>query len=142
MKQPPLDSRTLQNVFFLLLLAQLAFLGVVWTFLRSGHLFYFDVTNLYHWAVPIGIIGLDFIAWNLFQQRIYSQEKEAELIDKIQEVQGAYIVLWVMVQIGTFLLLVFSILEKNDYFIALSIAQIIFYTTLRPRLFNFLDELS
>lgn len=142
MKQPPLDPRSLQNIFVLLLLAQLAFLGVVLVFLRSSNDFIFDATNLYHWAIPIGILGLDVISWNLFQQKISSSEEDAELLDRVHQVQGAYIVLWVMVQIGTFLLLVFSILEANDYFILLSIGQIIFYITLRPRLFNFLDEVG
>lgn len=142
MKQPPLDPRSLQNIFVLLLLAQLAFLGVVLVFLRSSNDFIFDATNLYHWAIPIGILGLDVISWNLFQQKISSSEEDAELLDRVHQVQGAYIVLWVMVQIGTFLLLVFSILEANDYFILLSIDQIIFYITLRPRLFNFLDEVG
>lgn len=142
MKQPPLDPRSLQNIFVLLLLAQLAFLGVVLVFLRTDNELLFDFTNLYHWAVPIGILGLDIISWNLFQQKISTSESDAELLDKVHQVQGAYIVLWVMVQIGTFLLLVFSILEENDFFIVLSIAQIIFYITLRPRLFNFLDEMG
>ncbi|NVK27181.1 MAG: hypothetical protein HWE14_04000 [Flavobacteriia bacterium] len=140
MKQPPLDPRSLQSIFLLLLFAQMAFLGVVLLFLREDNEFVFEYTNLFHWALPLGILGLDIIAWNTFQSRISSEGENADMIDRVNNLQGAYIVLWVMVQVGTFVLLVFSILEQNDYFILLSLAQIIFYVTLRPRLFDFLTE--
>lgn len=140
MKQPPLDPRSLQSIFLLLLFAQMAFLGVVLLFLREDNQFIFELSNLFHWALPLGILGLDIIAWNTFQSRISTEGENADMIDRVNNLQGAYIVLWVMVQVGTFVLLVFSILEQNDYFILLSLAQIIFYVTLRPRLFDFLTE--
>ncbi len=142
MRQPPLDPRTLQSIFLLLLFAQMAFLGVILVFLRSENIFTFDFQNLYHWGVPIGIIGLDVVSWNLFQQKISTDTEDSDMLEKVHRVQGAYIILWVMVQIGTFLLLIFSLLEENDYFILLALAQMAFYMTLRPRLFNFLDEMS
>ncbi len=142
MKQPPLDPRTLLNIFLLLLFAQLAYLGVVLLFLRDGFILNFDYTNLFHWAIPLGVIGLDYVAWNVFQQRIDNSSEESDILERIHALQGGYIVLWVMVQVGTFLLLTFSLLEQNDYFILLGIGQIIYYGTLRPRLFNFLDEPS
>lgn len=140
MKQPPLDPRSLQSIFLLLLFAQMAFLGVVLLFLREDNQFIFELSNLFHWALPLGILGLDIIAWNTFQSRISTEGENADMIDRVNNLQGAYIVLWVMVQVGTFVLLVFSILEQNDYFILLSLVQIIFYVTLRPRLFDFLTE--
>ncbi|KAB2814234.1 hypothetical protein [Phaeocystidibacter luteus] len=118
----------------------MAFLGVVLLFLREDNQFIFELSNLFHWALPLGILGLDIIAWNTFQSRISTEGENADMIDRVNNLQGAYIVLWVMVQVGTFVLLVFSILEQNDYFILLSLAQIIFYVTLRPRLFDFLTE--
>lgn len=141
MKQPPLDSRSLQSIFMLLLLAQLAFLGVVLTFMRESNSFLFQVNNLFHWALPVGIVALDMVATTAFKQRLAGLNDERELLDKINGLQGAYIVLWVMVQAGTFLLLGFAILESNDYYILLAVAQILYYITLRPRLFNFSEEL-
>ncbi len=142
MRQPPLDPRTLLNVFILLFFAQLAFLGVTLLFLRSGYSFVFNPSDIFHYAIPLGVISLDYVAWNVFQRRINSASEENDIIERVNNLQAGYIVLWVMVQVGTFLLLTFSILEKNDYFILLSLGQIIYYSTLRPRLFNFLDELG
>lgn len=140
MRQPPLDPRTLQSIFLLLFIAQLAFLGVIILFMREGNEFIFEWSNVFHWALPIGVFALDRVSWRIFQQRIFSSEENDDMLDRVNNLQGAYIVLWVMVQVGTFLLLIFAMLKNNDYYILLGIVQIIFYSFLRPRLFNFLDE--
>lgn len=140
MRQPPLEPRVLQSVFMLLLVAQLAFLGIVLVFLRENNEFIFDALNLYTWAIPLGIVGLDYVAWHVFNQKISSIREEQDMLERVHILQGAYIVQWVMVQAGTFLLLTFSLLEMNDYYIALSLAQILYYSTLRPRLFNFSED--
>lgn len=141
MRQPPLEPRVLQNIFMLLLFAQLAFMGIVLMFLREPNSFNFDFTNLSHWAMPVGIVALDLVSWKTFKQKIGDMTEEQDIIDRVNVLQGAYIILWVMVQAGTFLLLTFSIVEENDYFILLAVAQILFYVTLRPRLFNFSEQL-
>lgn len=140
MKQAPLDPRSLQNIFYLLLLAQLAFTGVVAVLLNEDSQFIFDTTNLFHWMMPLGIIGLDYIAWRVFQQKVNDGAEEDELIDRVHALQGAYIIQWVMVQAGTFLLLTFAITESNNYYVILAIGQIIYYSTLRPRLLNFIED--
>ncbi|KAB2817899.1 MAG: hypothetical protein EP346_01725 [Bacteroidetes bacterium] len=125
----------------LLLFAQLAFLGIVLMFLREPNHFIFNFTNLAHWAMPIGVVALDWVSWNTFKQKVGDMTEEQDIIERVNVLQGAYIILWVMVQAGTFLLLTFSIVEENDYFILLAVAQILFYITLRPRLFNFSEQL-
>ncbi|GGH72979.1 hypothetical protein GCM10011318_17510 [Phaeocystidibacter marisrubri] len=91
--------------------------------------------------MPIGVVALDWVSWNTFKQKVGDMTEEQDIIERVNVLQGAYIILWVMVQAGTFLLLTFSIVEENDYFILLAVAQILFYITLRPRLFNFSEQL-
>lgn len=141
MRQNPLESRVLQSIFMWLLFAQLAFLGLVMLFLRESFSFHFSATSLIHWSVPIGVYLLDFTAWKSFKQKVSELSDFREIIEKVTALQSAYILLWVMVQAGTVFLLVFALLQENDYFVLLAVAQIMYFITLRPRLFNFSEEL-
>lgn len=142
MRQPPLEPRVLNSIFMLLLFAQLAFLGAVLAFLREGNELSLDFTQMFTWAIPLGIFGLDYIAARVFQQKLASLKEEQDILDRINALQAAYIVQWVMVQAGTFLLLVFSMLEMNDYYIVLALAQILYFSTLRPKLYSFTEDMG
>ena len=64
-----------------------------------------------------------------------------ELFTKLEILTKIHIWRWVLVQLGTLILLTYTLIEGNFYYFILPLLNIVYFFTLRPKIFGLAGEL-
>ena len=132
---PNYDPRMLQNIFLFMLIGQVVlFLMALYQLSSSNSGFIFNPSNVISYSLPIMVILSNFIADRIYKQQFNRISEIEDLNEKMKTIQQAHIIQWAIVEGGTLVLLVFAILESNHYYSSLAFLNIIYFTTLRPKI--------
>jgi len=134
--RPAYDPKSLQIIYFALLAFQIAFLLICMVVIEPAY-FEYKIQDLTYSAIPILAIIIAFLGNRYFAQGFKNLVMETEINQSLQRLTTIHIVRWAMVEAGTFMLLAATINTSNHYFTAFAMANIAYFITLRPRLFNF-----
>ena len=138
---PQYDPRMLNNIFIFFLLGQIALaIAVIYYINSDGALFNFDPQDIPTFSLPIMVLSTNFIAHKIFQQQFNRIADIEDLQKKMQVVQLAHVIEWIMVGVGTLLLLVFAQIESNHFFSVLAVFNILYFFTLRPKILMLNEE--
>jgi hypothetical protein len=132
---PNYDPRTLQLIYFALLGSQVFFLFLV-LFTTENPSFFYNMSDFLYTLIPIVALVLDVVASRMFNKGIQNLTT-TDLQTSFQRLTSLHIIRWAMVEGASFLLLVFALSTENHFFTAFAVVNIIFFATLRPRLFTF-----
>jgi hypothetical protein len=132
---PNYDPRTLQLIYFALLGSQVFFLFLV-LFTTENPSFFYNMSDFLYTLIPIVALVLDVVASRMFNKGIQNLTT-TDLQTSFQRLTSLHIIRWAMVEGASFLLLVFAMSTENHFFTAFAVVNIIFFATLRPRLFTF-----
>ena len=133
----PYDPRTLSNIFFFLLFGQVVLFLVVWFQIKSqSAIFTFNPNDVFVFALPVMIALSNIIAHKIFNQQFNKLASIKDIDEKLQHITRAHLIQWALVEGGTLLLLVFALLETNQYYITLAFINILYFTMLRPKIYN------
>jgi len=132
----PYDPRLLHVIYTVLLLMQLMLISVVMYVAgdKVGVSFnYRDLTQITVPLIAISLVGLGRRIWKNGMEQI---SREEELADKLQILTRIHVYQWAMVQFGTIVLLTYTLVEANFYYFIFSLVNIIYFFTLRPKIFS------
>lgn len=132
---PQYDPRTLQLLFFAFLGTQIFFLFMVLITVEAP-VFGYQLRELSFTLIPAAALAADIIGTRIFTKGIQSLTT-LDMQTSFQRLTTLHLIRWAMVEGGTFLLLVFTLITNNHFFTPFAIVNIIFFATLRPRLFTF-----
>ena len=133
---PGYDPRNLQIIFIALLFTQLVLFV-------SGMMLLEDADFIYHYktvsftAIPLAALILDFIANKVFTNGFQKLSQEKEIEESLNKLNRIHIIRWILVEAATFLLLIFTVVTNNHFFSAFAAINIVYFYTLRPKLFTF-----
>jgi len=130
------DPKNLQVIFGAFLLAQLIFLSLSFYVIESPDFFY-KLDDLMFTIVPLVAIGLDIIANRIFINGFNKLTQERDLEKSMQKLNSIHVLRWGIVETATFMLIFFSIITANHFFTAFAAANIVYFYTLRPKIFTF-----
>lgn len=94
---------------------------------------YQDLTQITVPIIAITLVGLGRRIWKNGMEQISNEE---ELSDKLQILTRIHVYQWAMVQFGTIVLLTYTLVEANFYYFIFSLVNIIYFFTLRPKIFS------
>ena len=138
---PQYDPRMLNNIFLFFLVGQIALaIAVIYYINSNGALFNFNPQNIPTFSLPIMVLSTNFIARKIYQQQFNRIAEIEDLQKKMQIVQLAHVIEWIMVGVGTLLLLIFAQLEGNHFFSVLAVFNILYFFTLRPKVLMLNEE--
>ena len=138
MKKPlPYDPRSLHLIYSSLLLLQLVVTSVVLYAAQENAVITFDIKRLTNTAAPV-VAGLNafFGKW-IWTRGMQQLSTEEELEDKLRTLTKMHIWQWVVVQFATILLLSCTLIEANFFYFIFALVNIIYFITLRPKIFTF-----
>lgn len=137
----PYDPRYLHLIFSALLMTQLVLTSVVlYVSSESASIFLLPFAgNTY--AIP----GIAFVllllgryVWNNGMREISTKDN---LFEKLEILTKIHIWRWVLVQLGTLILLTYTLVEGNFYYFIFALVNIVYFFTLRPKIFGLAGEL-
>ena len=132
---PQYDPRMLNNIFIFFLVGQIVLaIAVIYNVNDNGAVFQFNPRDIPVFSLPLMVLSTNFLGRKIFQQQFNRISEIEDLGKKMQVIQLAHIVEWIMVEVGTLLLLVFAQLEGNHYFSVLALFNILYFITLRPKI--------
>jgi len=132
---PQYDPKTLQILFFAFLGSQIFFLFLA-IFTIDEPVFGYLLSDITYTLIPAAALIADIVGTRIFSKGIQSLTT-TDLQASFQRLTSLHIIRWALVEGGTFLLLVFTLITGNHFFTAFALVNIIFFATLRPRLFTF-----
>jgi len=138
MKKPiPYDPRSLHLIYSSLLLLQLVVTSVVLYTAQENAVITFDIQRLTNTAAPV-VAGINafFGKW-IWARGMQQLSTEEELEDKLRTLTKVHIWQWVIVQFATILLLSYTLIEANFFYFIFALVNIIYFMTLRPKIFTF-----
>jgi len=138
MKKPiPYDPRSLHLIYSSLLLLQLVVTSVVLYTAQENAVITFDIHRLTNTAAPV-VAGINafFGKW-IWARGMQQLSTEEELEDKLRTLTKVHIWQWVIVQFATILLLSYTLIEANFFYFIFALVNIIYFITLRPKIFTF-----
>ena len=139
-EQKPYDPRYLHLIFSALLMIQLVLTSVV---LYVGS----ESANIL--LLPFGgntyaIPGIAFVlvllgryVWNNGMKEINGSDN---LLEKLELLTKIHIWRWVLVQLGTLILLTYTLVDSNFYYFIFALVNIVYFFTLRPKIFGLIGE--
>lgn len=132
----PYDPRLLHVIYTVLLLMQLMLVSVVMYVAGDKVGVHFNYQDLTQLTVPIIAITLVALGRRIWKNGMDQISKEEELSDKLQILTRIHVYQWAMVQFGTIVLLTYTLVEANFYYFIFSLVNIIYFFTLRPKIFS------
>lgn len=132
----PYDPRLLHVIYTVLLLMQLMLVSVVMYVAGDQVGISFNYRDLTQITVPIIAITLVGLGRRIWKNGMDQISKEEELSDKLQILTRIHVYQWAMVQFGTIVLLTYTLVEANFYYFIFSLVNIIYFFTLRPKIFS------
>lgn len=132
---PEYDPKNLQIIFYALLGAQIFFLLISLFSMQNAELHY-HVARWFYTVVPLCALALDVFGTRYFNATISKLSTE-DLQRSFQKLAMAHLVRWALVEAATVLLIGFAMYFQNHFFNAFALVNILYFSTLRPRLFTF-----
>ncbi len=133
----PYDPRSLHLIYTVLLLMQLMLTLVVIYVAGDSVGISFDFNRLLSpISVPIMSLLLALMGRSIWRNGMDKISKTEEINDKLELLTKIHIYQWALVQFGTILLLTFTLVEANFYYFIFSLVNIIYFFTLRPKIFS------
>jgi hypothetical protein len=139
-EQKPYDPRYLHLIFSALLMIQLVLTSVVlYVGSESAKILLLPFKgNTY--AIP----GIAFVfvllgryVWNNGMKEINGSDN---LLEKLEILTKIHIWRWVLVQLGTLILLTYTLIDSNFYYFIFALVNIVYFFTLRPKIFGLIGE--
>ncbi len=130
------DPKNLQVVFFTLLFGQIVFLFIT-IYLLKNFTFLYQLSDLTFTLIPLAALLLDYLGNKYFISGFTKLTAEEDLQKSMQQLNRIHLVRWIFVQAATMLLITFTFIYANHFFTAFAAINIIYFATLRPRLFTF-----
>ena len=138
---PQYDPRMLNNIFIFFLVGQVALaISVIYYINSNGALFSFNPRDIPTFSLPVMVLSTNFIARKIFQQQFNRISEIEDLQKKMQVIQLAHVIEWIMVEGGTLILLAFAQLQGNHFFSVLAVFNILYFFTLRPKILMLNEE--
>ena len=139
-EQKPYDPRFLHLIFSALLMIQLVLTSVVlYVGSESAKILLLPFEgNTY--AIPgiaFVLVLLGRYVWNNGMKEINGSDN---LLEKLELLTKIHIWRWVLVQLGTLILLTYTLVDSNFYYFIFALVNIVFFFTLRPKIFGLIGE--
>ena len=136
----PYDPRFLHLIFSALLMIQLVLTSVVlYVGSESAKILLLPFEgNTY--AIPgiaFVLVLLGRYVWNNGMKEINGSDNLLEKLDLLTKI---HIWRWVLVQLGTIILLTYTLVESNFYYFIFALVNIVYFFTLRPKIFGLIGE--
>ncbi len=135
-EKPAYDPSSLQLIYSVLLMAQLVITTIVLYAAQENAVVEFVWGQWNHLVIPVVAGVLDSLGrtiWNKGMVRISHTE---ELEEKLKILTRIHIWQWIMVELGTVLLLTYTLVESNFIYFVFALVNIIYFFTLRPKIFS------
>ena len=62
------------------------------------------------------------------------------LLEKLEVLTKIHVWRWILVQLGTLILLTYTVVESNFYYFIFALVNIVYFFTLRPKIFGLIGE--
>ena len=139
-EQKPYDPRYLHLIFSALLMIQLVLTSVVlYVGSESANILLLPFEgNTY--AIPgiaFVLVLLGIYVWNNGMKEINGSDN---LLEKLELLTKIHIWRWVLVQLGTLILLTYTLVDSNFYYFIFALVNIVYFFTLRPKIFGLIGE--
>jgi len=139
-EQKPYDPRYLHLIFSALLMIQLVLTSVVlYVGSESAEILLLPFEgNTY--AIPgiaFVLVLLGRYVWNNGMKEINGSDN---LLEKLEILTKIHIWRWVLVQLGTLILLTYTLIDSNFYYFIFALVNIVYFFTLRPKIFGLIGE--
>ena len=139
-EQKPYDPRYLHLIFSALLMIQLVLTSVVlYVGSESANILLLPFEgNTY--AIPgiaFVLVLLGRYVWNNGMKEINGSDN---LLEKLELLTKIHIWRWVLVQLGTIILLTYTLVDSNFYYFIFALVNIVYFFTLRPKIFGLIGE--
>lgn len=139
-EQKPYDPRYLHLIFSALLMIQLVLTSVVlYVGSESAKILLLPFEgNTY--AIPgiaFVLVLLGRYVWNNGMKEINGSDN---LLEKLEILTKIHIWRWVLVQLGTLILLTYTLVDSNFYYFIFALVNIVYFFTLRPKIFGLIGE--
>ena len=139
-EQKPYDPRYLHLIFSALLMIQLVLTYVVlYVGSESANILLLPFEgNTY--AIPgiaFVLVLLGRYVWNNGMKEINGSDN---LLEKLELLTKIHIWRWVLVQLGTLILLTYTLVDSNFYYFIFALVNIVYFFTLRPKIFGLIGE--
>lgn len=135
------DPKNLQVIFSALLFAQLIFF-VISMFVLDEAEFGYNFQDISFTVIPLAALVLDVVGNKLFSNGFAKLSSERDLSDALEKLNRIHIIRWALVEGATFLLIVFALMSENHFFSAFAATNIVYFFTLRPKIFTFNEGLN
>jgi len=130
------DPKNLQVIFNAFLFAQLIFLSLSLYVVESPE-FIYKLDDFLFTAIPLLAIALDIVANRVFINGFNKLTQEHDLEKSLQKLNSIHVLRWGIVESATFMLIFFSMVTSNHFFTAFAAANIVYFYTLKPKIFTF-----
>jgi len=135
-EKPAYDPSSLQLIYSVLLMAQLVITTIVLYAAQENAVIEFIMGQLNHSVIPIVAVVLDSLGRTIWNKGIVKISHTEELEEKLKILTRIHIWQWIMVELGTVLLLTYTLVESNFIYFVFALVNIIYFFTLRPKIFS------
>lgn len=139
-EQKPYDPRFLHLIFSALLMIQLVLTSVV-LYIGSESakilLLPFEGNTYAIPGIAFVLVLLGRYVWNNGMKEINGSDN---LLEKLELLTKIHIWRWVLVQLGTLILLTYTLIDSNFYYFIFALVNIVYFFTLRPKIFGLIGE--
>ena len=139
-KQYPYDPRSLHLIYSVLLIIQLIMTVVVLYSAKEDAVIQCSMNKISSFSIPSFVFGLAALGKGLWNKGLLTIEVEDDIDTKFEILTKIHIWQWVLVQLGTLMLLTFTLMESNFYYFMFALVNIIYFFTLRPKIFSLTGE--
>ena len=135
-EKPAYDPSSLQLIYSVLLMAQLVITTIVLYAAQENAVIEFILGQLNHIVIPIVAVVLDSLGRTIWNKGMLKISHTEELEEKLKILTKIHIWQWIMVELGTVLLLTYTLVESNFIYFVFALVNIIYFFTLRPKIFS------
>lgn len=133
---PSYDPKNLQVIFFALLAAQLFFFVYALITLETA-VFRYKIDDFLFTLVPVLALAADILGNRIFTRQFSELNTLEDMQKTLQKLARIHLIRWMLVEGATLLLIVFTMITNNHFFSAFAAINIVYFITLRPKLFTF-----
>ncbi|MAZ96702.1 MAG: hypothetical protein CMP53_04180 [Flavobacteriales bacterium] len=88
-------------------------------------------------GIAFVLVLLGRFVWNNGMKDINTSDN---LLEKLELLTKIHIWRWVLVQLGTLILLAYTLVDSNFYYFIFALVNIVYFFTLRPKIFGLIGE--
>ena len=126
-EKPAYDPSSLQLIYSVLLMAQLVITTIVLYAAQENAVIEFILGQLNHIVIPIVAVVLDSLGRTIWNKGMLKISHTEELEEKLKILTKIHIWQWIMVELGTVLLLTYTLVESNFIYFVFALVNIIYF---------------